>query len=795
MTIIILMKKKIKNPTLPQNEANKQKKHKIAAILIVLFLIVPTTLLLCSVVGFAIYANAQQIDENLLPTATAVPTFFDVNGNKVSIFEDDFLSPSEVPDALKYAFISTEDKRYEKHNGVDIIRIGGAILHDIKAGKAVEGGSTITQQLVKNTHLTHERTFKRKLKEIALALKLEKEYSKDEIMSMYLSVIYFGNGLYGVKQAAKYYFEKDVQELTVAECATLAAIVKNPSKYSPNKNAEASKNRRNLVIDKMCEQKYISKELADTEKSKPVITTSKEENSSKTLNEQDVKLYFDSVVQEVCKNLDITKYQLMNSGYEIYTNFNPTIQTMLVSEQNKDENEDGVHRSYILLNSDGKVLAYSSTLGYTPTRQIGSTIKPILYASALDNGVVTLATPIVDEQISYGEYSPHNFGDVYYGDTIVNEAIKKSINSIAVKTCDYVGTDMFFDYVKKFGLSVKDDDKNYSLALGSTSMGISPIELANAYTTFANGGTHFAPSFVRFVAKDGQKIWSNDDDGVQIVKPSTAQLITCALEDTVHDGTAKTLSALPFKVAAKTGTAEREDGLNSDAWCVSFTSGYTLLVWHGSDDGMSETGGGLPTKDALSIWTKLYQTESRQSNDLSAFLTASKDAIKAVDVDLFSTIRSKEVVKASQNTPLEYRKTLCFDKNSTTFENNSYFENILPPSFELAVNGYAVKVEFDAEKIYEYDLYRTDFFGTRKISHVDSASLPLEEFFNKKHSNNTSEYSNSNIVQKSVFTHKIEVVDYPFALFGNATYTLVAYLKDNEGIKNASTKTIFADAH
>ena len=158
MTIIILMKKKIKNPTLPQNEANKQKKHKIAAILIVLFLIVPTTLLLCSVVGFAIYANAQQIDENLLPTASAVPTFFDVNGNKVSIFEDDFLSPSEVPDALKYAFISTEDKRYEKHNGVDVIRIGGAILHDIKAGKAVEGGSTITQQLVKNTHLTHERT-------------------------------------------------------------------------------------------------------------------------------------------------------------------------------------------------------------------------------------------------------------------------------------------------------------------------------------------------------------------------------------------------------------------------------------------------------------------------------------------------------------------------------------------------------------------------------------------------------------------------------------------------------------
>lgn len=787
------MKRKIKNPTLPQNEANRQKKRKIGAILVVLFLIVPATLLLLSVVGFTIYTNTQKIDENLLPTASAVPTFYDINGNKISIFEDVFLSPNEVPDALKYAFISTEDKRYEKHNGIDVIRIGGAILHNIKAGKAVEGGSTITQQLVKNTHLTHDRTIERKLKEIALALQLEKRYSKDEILSMYLSVIYFGNGLYGAKQAAEYYFGKDVKDLTVAECATLAAIVKNPSKYSPNKNAEASKSRRNLVIDKMCEQNYISKENAAAEKSRPIITAASEEQSSGALKKQEIKLYFDSVVQEVCDVLNITKYQLSNSGYSIYTCFDPSLQKILLKELSNDNVEAGVNRSFILLDNDGaKVLAYASTLGYTPKRQIGSTIKPILYASALDNNILTLATPIVDEPIAYGDYSPSNFGGIYYGNTIVNEAIKKSMNSVAVKTCDYVGIGEYFDYVKRFGLSADDSDQNYALALGSTANGISPIELLGSYSTFARGGLHSTPSFVRFIAKDGEKIWTNNLPSAQIVKPSTAQLITSALEDTVQDGTAKTLSALPFKVAAKTGTAEREDGQNSDAWCVSFSSGYTLLAWHGSDDGMTEKGGGYPTKDSLEIWQNLSANYNENPTRQTKLLPPEKNDISQFEIDLYSTIRAKKVVAASQNTTLEYRKQLYFSEAENPSQQGSYFDTVASPDFNLTVSGHSVKIEFNAEKIYEYDVYRTDFLGTRKIKHINSVELPLSEFFNTKQTER--ELIEEMGATDNVFTTKIEITDYPLAIFGYATYTVIAYPKGNETIKNASTKTMFADA-
>jgi len=798
------MKNKIKNSNLYADEAQKQKRRKVATILIVLFIIVPTTSLLLLIVGFTIYTGTQKIDESLLPTATSTPTFYDVYGKKVDVFEDDYVSPNEVTDALKYAFISTEDKRFESHRGVDFVRIGGAVLHDIKAGKAVEGASTITQQLIKNTHLTHERTLKRKLKEIALALQLEKHYSKDEILSMYLSVIYFGNGLYGVKQAARYYFQKDIKDLTVAECATLAAIVKNPSKYSPNKNAEASKNRRNLVIDKMCEQNYVSFDVANLEKAKPIIVVDNETKSKNSLSKQDVKLYFDSVVQEVCDVLNVTKYQLSNSGYSIYTNYDPNLQKILVNEL-KTANDEGVHRSILLLDNDGAcVLGYASTLGYTPKRQVGSTIKPILYASAIDKGVITLASPMVDEPIDYGGYAPNNFGGVYYGDTTVNEAIKKSMNSIAVKTCDYVSIDDYFDYVKKFGLTIADDDKNYALALGATHNGISPIELSGAYSTFANDGAYSKPSFLKSIQKDGEKLWQNDRKTTQVVKQSTAELIASALEDAVTDGTARTLSALPFKVAAKTGTAERQDGQNSDAWCVSFTRGYTLLDWHGSDEGMQEKGGGNPTKESLDVWKALYNG-AENLHTIQKFDETNKSETVEVDVDVFSSIRSKTVVQATQKTPLEYRKRMCFAKDYTLSTYGSYFETIKDFDFDLSVDGRAVNIEFEAEKIYSYDLYRTDVFGTRKILHVDSEPLKLEEFFNVKHAINanvnsdTSEdnagaNSNGTNAVSSAFTQTIAHVDYPFTFFGNATYTLVAYLSGDESIKNASTKSIFADA-
>lgn len=773
------MKTQINNSNGSKQPKISTKKRKIILGIVITLIVTPLLAAMVALVGFAIYSSTVTVDDTLLPTATATPTFYDINGRKIAYEEDDFVSPSEVTDNLKYAFIATEDKRFFKHNGVDVVRIGGAILHDIKAGKLVEGASTITQQLVKNTHLTHERTLKRKLNEIAIALKLEKKYSKDEILSMYLSVIYFGNGVYGVKSAAKYYFDKYLTDLTIDECATLAAIVKNPSKYSPNKNPESSKSRRNFVLDKMFEQNYISLECLNHAKSADTVTKQADEQTTDTLRDADLKIYIDNAVQEACEALNITKYQLSNGGYKIYTNLNPALQLLISKElKNASSFDDSENRIIMLADTDGKVLAYSSTLGYNPRRQLGSAIKPILYSSALDKGIISLATPIVDEQIDYSGYSPKNFGGKYYGMTMIKDAIAKSMNSVAVKTCDFVGVDEYFDYVKRFGLNVNDEDKNFSLALGATMDGVSPLEVLSAYTTFPNNGVKSECKFLRYILKDGEKIYTAHDDAVRIIRPSTAQLINTALIETVKNGTAKSLSYIPLELAAKTGTAEREDGLNSDAWCVSFVKNYVLLVWHGSDVGMNEKGGGYPAMQSANVWSKLKDfSESGAELDYSLDGTFDTDEIFPAFVDLYSTFRSQRVILASDNVPLEYRKTEHFAFDNLPSADGSYFDDIIPPDFDVEINNGVVKVSFDAEKIYEYDLIRTDIFGSRIIKHLDSENVDL-----------------SNVVDTSVFTCNVEVVDHPLTFVGFVNYRLEVKLKNNPSIKNASAKTIFVGA-
>ncbi|MBO4380651.1 MAG: transglycosylase domain-containing protein [Clostridia bacterium] len=753
------------------------KKHQIIVALLVVFVIMPIIIAGLTIAAFAIYASTVNVDASLLPTASAVPTFYDVNGNKLAYAEDAFLSPDEIPDNLKYAFVATEDKRFYEHKGVDVVRIGGAIVSNIKNGKVVEGASTITQQLVKNTHLSHERTLSRKLKEIAIASNLEKEYSKDEILAMYLSVIYFGNGIYGAKQAAKYYFQKDVKDLSVAESATLAAIVKNPSKYSPNKDKSAAKSRRNSIIDKMCEQNYIPLDAANIEKSKDLNIISNDDiTSANTLHDSDVKIFFDSAIQEVCEALNITKYQLFNSGYKIHTTFDQNIQKIAVqSLKDKSLHDENVEGLVVIIDNErGGILAYSSTLGYTPKRQLGSTIKPILYSAALDKNILTLATPVVDEEINYGGYAPKNFADKYYGHTLVKEAIKKSMNSVAVKTCDYIGIDTYFDYVKKFGLTLDDDDKNYSLSLGATKNGISPLEIASAYTVFANDGTKKQTHFVRFIEKNGTKIYSSIQNGEQIVKSSTAQLVNVALVDTVKDGTAKTLSALPFEIAAKTGTVEHSDGKNTDAWCASYTPNYTIVVWHGSDEGMNEKGGGLPTKQCLSIWQNVYTS----SNTAAFEKEFAKDKIKPVEVDLYSTFNTNQIIASNKNTPLEYRYIEYFADNST-FDEGSFFDEVPAADFEVETINGVCTITYVPKHIYEYDLIIRDLFGTRTIKHISSETHTFDGDFNA-------------LIEQD---EQITINDCPISFGGAVEYALVAYLKDNPEIKNVSTKRVFVDTH
>ncbi|MCM1394473.1 MAG: transglycosylase domain-containing protein, partial [[Eubacterium] siraeum] len=734
-------------------------------------ILLPLFVIACTVGGFAIWANTQKIDASLLPTATAVPTFYDRDGNELPYADSNYVDINLVSDDLKYAFVALEDKRFYKHNGYDLTRMIGAMLNNIKAGSVREGASTITQQLVKNTHLSHERTLSRKLKELALAINLEKQYSKDEILAMYLSVIYFGSGAYGVKQAADLYFDKNIEDLTLAECATLAGIIKNPSKYSPTKNPDESIKRRNVVLNVMRAEGYINDEEAEAAKSQPltVANAQDEAQNDAPLNAKACEYYISQAAKEVCDALNITKYQLSNSGLKIYTHLDARLQADLEKMRHSDDNfeSDGIGNvSIVIDNENCAVLAHSSSYPYTVSRQAGSVLKPLaIYAPALDKNLITLATPIIDEKIDFNGFSPDNYAGIYYGDTTVREAIKKSMNSVSVKVLDYLGSEDSARYLDSFGISIDDSDKNYALALGATAKGVTPVSIASAYASLARGGEYTSPSYVRFAVDGGNKILSNERTSPsntqvshQVLAKSTASLITSALLDTVKDGTAKTLGALSFEVASKTGTVERASGGNSDAWNASYNDRFTVLVWHGSDEDMSEKGGGYPTRHALKIWQAISQ-----KNAISDKLSLSGGVISA-DVDIYSTKLNREVVLASENTPLEYRKSEYFSLNNLPTANGSKFDKISEIDLEVSNKQGVVTLNFRSENIYEYEVYRQDVLGSNLI------------------------YSDSGN------DDSITVVDRPIAFDGKVDYTLICRLKNNEEISSSISKSVYIDS-
>ncbi len=663
-----------------------------------------------SLISFSVWADGLTVDKSLLPMANNPPTFYDIDGNEIEYKSDNYIKPDEIPDNLKYAFIALEDKRFYDHNGYDTYRIAGAIAKNITKGGAVEGASTITQQLVKNTHLTFEKTMSRKLKEIALSTKLEQMYTKDEILSMYLSVIYFGNGAYGVKSASKLYFDKEVKDLTLAECATLAGIVKNPTKYSPKNYPENCKIRRNVVLDVMEEQGYITySQMLNATNENMLIVENKKRNLA--------KFFINLAIDEVCKKLNITKYQLDNSGYKIYTTYSPKFQKILYENGNLNANfsKDGVDNSSVLIdNKTGFVLAYDSSLSYEISRQGGSTLKPlVVYAPALESNTVTLATPIDDNQIKIGNWTPKNYNGKYVGISNVREGIKQSSNTVAVRVATYLGEDTIHQYAKKFGLNITENDKNLTISLGATEKGQTPLQIARAYSTFANNGKMPTTTFLRYITDNGRKIYSFNAENTQVISSDTAYLIEDCLVDTVKNGTAKTLNTLPFTLASKTGTVSNK-GENTDGWNVSFCDKFTIAVWHGN---ANETGGGYPTKHAYNIWKNLYD-----ENEKSIFQTGFErpKSIISLPIDTYSTRKLNSVVLASANTPQKYVKNELFKQSNKVNFGISLFENC-SFNFDISVKNELKRIEisFKTDEIYSYHVVRRDVFGNNTIAIID----------------------------------------------------------------------------
>ena len=292
------------------------------------------------------------------------------------------------------------------------------------------------------------------------------------------------------------------------------------------------------------------------------------------------------------------------------------------------------------------------------------------------------------------------------------------MNSVSVKTLDYIGVDTSIEYLEKLGINTSENDKNYALSLGAISNGVGIKQIADAYATFANGGIYQDASFVNYVVKDDRKILSSPSISQnRVFKESTCDQINSALSDTVKDGTAITLSALNFEVCAKTGTAERNDGKNSDAWSASYNDQYTVVVWHGSDDGMNEKGGGFATKQCLESWKTLDSCRviSKQMKK--------SDSTFTLDVDLYATKRNKSVTIASENTPLEYRKSEIFS-NEQIYPMSSCFDCVSQDKadFEAKYIDGKVTITLPCEEIYTYKITKLDVFGETIISQIDGTT-------------------------------------------------------------------------
>ena len=698
-------------------EKKKKKKGKLIKSALILS-VVAVLLVAIGATSVLIIASGASFDASKLPKAEASPVFYDINGEPMESKGSSAIKPEEIPDCLKNAFIAMEDKRFYDHKGYDVVRMGGALLNNLKSGGIKEGASTITQQLVKNTHLSHEKTITRKIREISIAREIEKRYSKDEIIAMYLSVIYFGNGIYGAKDAAKAYFSKNIEELTLSECATLAGIVKNPQGYSPVKSKAKAIERRNLVLKLMFEQGRIGEDEYETAKSEDLIVNESVEKPT------DSSIYISECVKEILTYLNITKYQLENSGYKIYTNFDPKAQAVLknaICDKSfySDSELDGA--AMLVDNESGAVIAYYSTIPYSFKRQIGSAIKPIaVYAPALELKKITAGSPIKDEVISYGSWTPSNYKDIYYGWTTPREALKKSMNTVAVKTLSYVGADKGADFARRFGINIDSEDETLALALGATKNGVSLKEAAQAYSALANLGVKRNLGFVKMITDgNGGVIYKNNAEETRVISEQTAYIITDILMDTAKHGTAKVLASLPFDVASKTGTVGKD--FNTDAWNLSYTTKHTLAVWHGGKE-TQETGGGGATRCAKYIWSNIYgaDTPSRFSPP---------EGILEAEIDLYALEYENRLLLASENTPAKYKKTELFSADNIPEEISTVFTNLIA-DFEISFaqrsgehgwydSSIECVIKLKTSPLYDYIIEKSSIHGDTVISQIE----------------------------------------------------------------------------
>jgi len=561
-----------------------------------------------------------------LPSVTALETLQPIQGTKIYDDNDEpmtelhverrILVPlAQIPQSLRDAILATEDRRFYSHWGIDPIGVARAVVQNYRRGRLVEGGSTITQQLTKVLFLTPDKSLERKLKEAVLALELERRYSKDRILEMYLNQVYFGHGSYGVEAAARTYFGKSVAELTVRESALIAGLPRAPSNYSPFDRGEAAKRRREVVLRRMVDYGALkdeeAKRLAKTDLG--LIPPERRRTTGQ---------YFVDYVQQTLE----AKYGpdlVLKGGLNVYTTLNPTMQ--LAAEQSLRDGLKALQGRSTQARPgefpEGAVVTVEPQTGYVKTmvggsdflrsefnravqakRQPGSAFKPFIYIAAIEAGF-TPASQIEDSPVSYAvggkngqTWKPENYDRKFRGSTTLQQAIEESVNVVTVKLQERIGLAKTIQVARRLGIA-SPLDINLSLALGTSDLSL--LELTSAYGALANQGVWMPPVTIRYVTDaQGKLLEEHVPEGRESLAPETAYVITHMLRGVVERGTGQAAKALGRPVAAKTGTTNDY----SNAWFIGFTPRLATGVWVGYDRprslGRDETG----SRVAVPIW-------------------------------------------------------------------------------------------------------------------------------------------------------------------------------------------------
>lgn len=583
--------------------------------------------------GYAAKVSAMKTEAVSMVSHSSKDTFrksqtsiaYDINGKTLSVLKGEkdvyYIEYEDIPIYVKQAIISTEDKRFYKHNGIDYRGIMRAAVAMIQDGEVTQGGSTITQQLARTVFLSNERTWERKIEEMYIAVELEKKYSKEEILEFYLNNVYFANGYYGIEAAAQGYFGMDVSHLSLSQMIYLCAIPNNPTLYNPLTHADKTQARRDRILKSMLEDQVISESSYQTAVAEQIKTTEPEEiknNYAETytyycatralmelegfefqtvFSDDEEKTAYDREYQSL---YDTCNKKLFTGGYRIYTSLDLDAQSQLQTSvdevlagfgEKSDEgiyelqgaavcidNTTGMVRAIIGGRSQDDVEGYTLNRAFQSFRQPGSAIKPlIVYTPALERGY-TPDTIVVDEPIADG---PVNGDGTYSGAMSLRQAVARSKNTIAWKIFEELTPEVGISYLEAMGFSNLDaNDKRLPASIGGFTNGVSPLEMAKGYATIKNDGGYRNPTCImKITDADGEVIYQADQTASVIYKENACRQMTDMLQTVITSGTGRGYSLGMMPCAGKTGTTND----NKDGWFVGYTPYYTTSVWVGYD--------------------------------------------------------------------------------------------------------------------------------------------------------------------------------------------------------------------